>query len=214
MGRYFKWAAADDVCLPDYLRRCVEVLDQEPAVVLAYPRTQFIDAAGNPLEHDDPGWDLRMEQAHERLSYVIASGHWVNSIVGLIRHSALAKTRLMPTYPCGDYRLLAELSLMGRFHEVPAHLLLRRLHPDSSSQHATDGAESGQEVARAIGRGPVRSALPTWSLRLDQFRIVLRRQLAVAGKAVAAGTAAGCLHWGRLPPLRGVGVGCREVRWS
>ena len=45
-GEYFKWAAADDVCRPNYLARCVEVLDRDPTVVLAYPRTQFVDAAG------------------------------------------------------------------------------------------------------------------------------------------------------------------------
>ena len=65
-----------------YLARCVEVLDRDPTVVLAYPRTQFVDAAGRPLDIHDPGWDLRSDEAHERLRYVIFSGHWVNQSSG------------------------------------------------------------------------------------------------------------------------------------
>src|SRR3989442_255266 len=45
-GEYFRWAASDDVCAPQSLARCVEVLDQEPAAVLAYPSTRFIDEHG------------------------------------------------------------------------------------------------------------------------------------------------------------------------
>src|SRR5689334_18309225 len=30
-GKYFKWAAHDDVCLPGFFRRCVEVFDRAPS---------------------------------------------------------------------------------------------------------------------------------------------------------------------------------------
>ncbi len=33
---YFSWAAHDDVRAPQYLERCVEVLDRDPSVILAY----------------------------------------------------------------------------------------------------------------------------------------------------------------------------------
>jgi hypothetical protein len=42
-GEYFKWAAHDDVCRPEFLRRCVEVLDREPEVVLCFTQTLTID---------------------------------------------------------------------------------------------------------------------------------------------------------------------------
>src|SRR5687768_11755331 len=32
-GRYFKWAASDDVCAPDFLSRCVEILDRDASIV-------------------------------------------------------------------------------------------------------------------------------------------------------------------------------------
>lgn len=137
-GEYFKWAPADDICCPTYVERCVAVLDRDSSVVLAYPKTRFIDIERRPLEIEDPGWHLVSDSPVQRLRYVMFHGHWVNSIIGVIRRSALQKTRLMPDYPGGDFRLLGELSLLGKFYEVPEYLFIRRLHERSSSQHAED----------------------------------------------------------------------------
>ena len=35
-GEYFKWAAHDDWCAPQFLGRCVEVLDDDPSTVLCF----------------------------------------------------------------------------------------------------------------------------------------------------------------------------------
>jgi len=45
-SEYFKWAAHDDTCAPEYLRKCVEVLDRDPEVVLCHTTTIDIDAQG------------------------------------------------------------------------------------------------------------------------------------------------------------------------
>lgn len=182
-GRYFKWAAADDICRPEYLRRCVEVLDRDPSVVLTYPATQFVDAEGNLLDIQDPGWDLRGDNPAERLRYVLFSMHWVNSIIGLIRASALGKTRLMPDYPSGDYRVLGELSLLGKFYEIPERLFLRRLHKDASSQHGEDGATPDKNWLVRYWKGSAKSlALPMLSLKFDHFRTVVGSALPVRKK--------------------------------
>ncbi len=49
-GEYYKLAAHDDVCAPDFLEKCVEVLDRDPSVVLCYPKTKIIDENGNFLK--------------------------------------------------------------------------------------------------------------------------------------------------------------------
>ena len=90
------------------------MLDGDPTVVLTYAKTIFIDETGKLLDIKDPGWDLQAESAHERIRYVIYSGHFFNAFYGLIRAHALSKTRLLPGYPGGDYRLLGELSLSGK----------------------------------------------------------------------------------------------------
>jgi glycosyltransferase involved in cell wall biosynthesis len=182
-GQYFKWAAADDVCRSDYLRRCVEVLDQDSTVVLAYPKTQFVDSAGMPLDIHDPGWDLQSTDAHERLRYVIFAEHWANAVVGLIRSCALRKTRLLPGYHGGDYRVLGELSLLGRFYEIPEYLFQRRLHPNALSQHRAVGVNRDANWLAQYWKGDGASlSLPFWSLSFDRFRTIVGSQLPVRQK--------------------------------
>jgi len=42
-GKYFKWAAADDLLEPDFLRRCVEILESDPGCVVAQASTKQVD---------------------------------------------------------------------------------------------------------------------------------------------------------------------------
>src|SRR3989304_6465989 len=37
-GKYFKWAAYDDLLAPDFLSRCIDVLESMPDVVLCFPK--------------------------------------------------------------------------------------------------------------------------------------------------------------------------------
>ena len=170
-GEYFKWAAADDVHEPDYVARCLEVLDSDPTTVLAYGKARFIDQNGESLDDIDPGYDLRSDDADERLRYVISSSHWVNAIFGLIRPDALARTQLMPSYAGADYTLLGELALAGKFVEVGDPLLRRRLHPGASSQN-TDANWMSQFWT---GGGGI--SLPVWSRTRDHFATILRSNL-------------------------------------
>lgn len=195
-GEYFKWAASDDLCQPDYLARCVAVLDADPSVVLAYPKTRFIDERGGLLDRHDPGWDLRSEAAADRLRYVIYAGHWVNSIFGLIRATALARTRLLPGYPGGDYRLLGELSLQGKFFEIPEYLFLRRVHAGASSQNTTN-ARWRAEFFKARGG---QLCLPLWTLSIDHLITIVRSPLSTSEKVSLVGSL-----------LRSMGRGRREL---
>jgi glycosyltransferase involved in cell wall biosynthesis len=197
-GEYFKWAAADDVCRPTYLSRCVEVLDRDPTVVLAYPRTQFVDEAGRPLDVDDPGWDLQSDEAVERMRYVIFAGDWANAVVGLIRASALKQTRLMPAYSGGDYRVLGELSLLGKFYEIPETLFERRLHAGSTSQHGAGGKTPDSKwLIRCWTGEDGRISLPRWGLMIDHFKTVLRSELPIRQKFSLSGSLLRHMRWQR-----------------
>lgn len=193
-GEYFKWAAADDVCLPDHLSRCVEVLDRDPTVVLAYPRTRFINSEGRPLESlRDPGWDLRSDAPHERLRFVINARHWVNAIFGLIRARSLARTRLVASYPGGDYRLLGELSLLGKFVEIPEYLFLRRIHPQGSSQHVNERVW----ISHFYTGSQNRICLPVWNRAYDHFTTVIRSRLRISQKLSLVAALCRRMHWDR-----------------
>jgi glycosyltransferase involved in cell wall biosynthesis len=173
-GKYFRWAAADDVCKPHYLQRCLEALEHHPEVALAYTKVEFIDENGSGVPGTDPGFDLRSDEACERLRYVILAGHWVNAIFGLIRIDALRRTRLLPKYPGGDYTFLGELALEGKFFEVPEALFLRRLHPGASSQN-----RNNVNWVVHLWTGARQVSLPFWSRSRDHFTTILRSQLTV-----------------------------------
>lgn len=190
-GEYFKWAASDDLCKPDHLARCLAVLDMDSTVVLAYPKSRFIDETGKLLDVNDPGWDLRSEDAYERFRYVIYAGHWVNAIYGLIRRHVLSKTRLMPSYPGGDYRLLGEISLAGKLFEIPEYLHLRRLHPGASSQNTTN-LPWMLELHKGK-RGYV--CLPLWQLSADHLMSIIRSELSIAQKLSLVGSLLRHMRW-------------------
>jgi len=202
-GDYFKWASADDICKPEHLARCLEVLERDRTAVLAYPRIQFINENGLPLDIDDPGWDLQSEEAHERLRYTIRAGHWVNPHYGLIRTSALLKTRLIPSYPGGDYRLLAELSLRGKFVEIPERLFLRRIHPGASSQNLTN-LEWTMEFQTG-NRG--RMCLPFWHLNVDHYVTIIKSELGLRYKLSLLGSLLRVMWWQRPRLLQELKVG-------
>ena len=191
-GDYFKWASADDLCKPEHLARCLAVLDNDDTVVLASTKTRFIDESGKILDIDDPGWDLRSDAAHERLRYVIHAGHWMNATFGLMRASALAKTRLIASYPKGDYRLLAELSLRGKFVEIPEYLFFRRLHPGASSQNTTNLRWTAEFHTGNSGR----LCLPFSNLSVDYLITIIKSELSVRYKLFLVGSVVRRIWWG------------------
>ena len=132
-GEYFRWHAADDLSAPECQERCVQALDREPTVVLAYPRTRFIDARGRRLAEPDDGLDLQSPRASRRFREIVTRLGHTNLQYGLMRAAAVRRTRMLGLYPASDMVFLAELTLYGRFWEVPEFLFYRRFHPGASS---------------------------------------------------------------------------------
>ncbi len=190
---YFRWATSDDVSLPDFLRRCIECLDQERDVVLAYTKTRFIDADGRALDRQDAGLDLPSDDPAERFRQILEAGSWVNAVLGVIRSEALAKTGLMPSYSSGDFGLLGELCLFGKFREIPEGLFLRRLHARSSSQHVK---EIGWMELYWKGRaGPFTP--PLWNRCRHHLKTIVQSTLPLRTKLSLAGHLLRTMNWRR-----------------
>lgn len=134
-GEFFKWQAHDDLCLPEFLASCLAVFDQAPgSVVLAYPKTDIIDADGKVLsQHASETLDTRDHRPHRRLATVLRNLNMACPVFGLIRSSALRQTRLIDRFIASDYVLLSELAMLGELREVPQTLFLRRIHPRIST---------------------------------------------------------------------------------
>jgi glycosyltransferase involved in cell wall biosynthesis len=133
-GEYFKWAAHDDYIAPEYLARAVEVLDQDPSVVLSYPRVTIVDEKRNhildytlKLPTDSPSPAVRFRS-------LLLDWSMCFEIFGLIRTSALKQTPVMGNYGHADGVLLARLGLLGRFEEIPEVLFFSRRHAKQSNR--------------------------------------------------------------------------------
>jgi glycosyltransferase involved in cell wall biosynthesis len=143
-SEYFKWSAYDDLCEPTFLEQCISALDRQPRAVLVFPKTRLIDESGHFVRDHEDGLALPQQTAHERLGRLVAALGYANPVYGLIRSSALRRTRLLGDYPSADYVLLAELALLGEFAELPERLFLRRIHPQMSRLQNPDPASAAR----------------------------------------------------------------------
>ncbi len=123
---YFRWAAADDVMAPSFLARCVALLEQEPDVVLAYPKTELIDAAGEHISFYDDNLDLRHSKPYQRVCAFVGRINLCNAVFGVYRSAALAQTHLIQPFPGSDAVLLFESALLGQICELDEPLFRRR----------------------------------------------------------------------------------------
>jgi glycosyltransferase involved in cell wall biosynthesis len=163
-GVYFKWAAHDDLCKPTFLERCVETLDQLPSVVLSYPRTIIIDEDSKIIEYYDVCVRTGSRHANIRFLDLIRVYHGCYQVNGLIRAAALRRSPLIGNYAAADRVLLARLSLLGPFYEVPEYLFLSRRHKAQSV--------SSSRFARTAWFDPTkrgRIVFPEWRLFREHF---------------------------------------------
>lgn len=174
-GEYFKWAAADDVCASTFLERCIEALDQKPSVVLCYPKTRIINEHGQLLRNSLLKLSTMSPVPHKRFNSFILANHGCFQLFGVIRRAILETTSLHGKYVGSDRNLLAELSLIGQFYEVPEHLFFQREHPRTSWNLWPDDRE------RLIYFDPTGKAgrlyLPTWKRGIEYLKSVWRAPL-------------------------------------
>jgi glycosyltransferase involved in cell wall biosynthesis len=131
-GKYFKWAAHDDLLKPAFLQSCLDEMERSPETVVVYTRTEIIDECGAFVRMDDLTLVVDSRKASRRLKNFYRRIRLANPIFGLIRADALRKTRLIDSFISSDLVLLAELLMLGEFKEHPDPLFQRRWHAGCS----------------------------------------------------------------------------------
>ena len=190
-AEYFRWASADDLFAPQSLARCVEVLDREPSVVLAYPKTTLIDDDGRVIRPYEDGLHLQSPRPSDRFAQALYRLVLCNAQYGLMRTEVLKRVLPVGVYVGCDWVLLAELSLYGTFWEIPEHLFFRRMHAAASS--------SMSDAERRVFYDPNdsrRVVLHQWRHLWELARAVQRAPL------------------DRLERIRSVGYLLRQARWQ
>jgi glycosyltransferase involved in cell wall biosynthesis len=180
-GKYFKWAAHDDILTSDFLKSCVEVLEQDASIILCQTQVQVIDQKGildenhphNSTRIDNFLSKINSDEAHLRFADLIQFFHPCIDIFGLMRAHILRKTMLIRPFIGSDRILLAELGLRGRFFRIPAPLFYSRSHEDRSIR-----IDDRLLVARWFdSRDRSRFVMPTWRNFVEYFKTIFRVKL-------------------------------------
>ncbi len=171
-GEYFRWANADDLFGPELHSKCLAVLEEVPDAVLAYGKNRFVDGEGNISDGRDDNLDLRQEKPSDRFPQFYESVGLTNVIYGLMRSSAVAQTALMGdgSFPSADINFMAELTLYGKFIELPDYLFCRRWHSGASSWESVADDEEVQK--QFWNAGSVDFTVPTWRQRFADLRSI------------------------------------------
>ncbi|MEL6930145.1 MAG: glycosyltransferase family A protein, partial [Cyanobacteria bacterium J06600_6] len=105
-GEYFKWAAHDDLCCPCFLEKCVQILDSDPNVVLAYTGCNEIDEHGQEIKQwKNLPHNFSSPNTSQRIKELISNNSWV-LIFGLIRSKVLSMTPLLGSFAMHDWILI------------------------------------------------------------------------------------------------------------
>lgn len=184
-GKFFKWASHDDLHAPEFIERCVEVLEQDSSVVLSYTRTVAIDEQGKFLESYPNKFDVCSPKPHERFRRFhdrMKSFERCDPVFGMIRSSQLRMTPVIGSYVSSDMVLLGELALLGKFHEVPEDLFFRRHHPQMSVKAANIDYDTRLYWFNTNKKGKL--IFPRWRLFLEYHSAINRVEMGWYSKQI------------------------------
>lgn len=176
---YFKWMAHDDECEADLLRRCVQELDADPAVVLCAPATVDIDAHGNrlrgyhwPARTDSPDVPERFHDIlRDRLAF---------PFFGVMRTAVVRELDLSKPCLAFDKVVLTELVLRGRLRVIDDPLHLHREHPNRSMR--VHGHRAASRLASFDPARANRVPLPLLWQALETYKALKRAPLTAAAR--------------------------------
>lgn len=193
-GKYFKWAAHDDVLEPDYLEKCVAALEANPDAVLCQSLVRLIDAEGRSRAiYDSALRGADSPSPSERFRALVISTHWATETFGVARADALAKTRLIAPYFASDKSLCSELALLGRFLQVPEPLFMNRDHPERCVRTAYPNRRTTRQwYLPQAKKHRLIDLCPMWSLYAEHWRMVGRHMSDPAERLKCYGH---LIHW-------------------
>jgi Glycosyl transferase family 2 len=131
-GTYFKWMGDDDWLTPTYVRQCVEVLEDDAALILVTTQQGHVDPDGALESASYDG--TRMRSAHpverftEMLRLLNESRLLLDPLYGMMRQAPVARLA-RPIMIFEDQIFAARLALAGPFGHLDQVLSYRRSTP-------------------------------------------------------------------------------------
>jgi len=191
-AEFFAWVSDHDRWHPRWLGRLLDEMVDDGSTVLAYPITRRTGQDGGELEKGPRLFDTAAcADLAERWRHFCHAGIGSGDMVyGLMRIDALRKAGVFRRVLRPDRLLMAELTLQGRFRQVPEVLWYRRESAGTSVERqrhslvlageepAGFGAPPWWQHARVLWQEYATLPAPTLPLsRGDWGRMLLRYQL-------------------------------------
>ncbi len=176
-GKYFKWAAHDDVIAPSFLATCVAALETHPDCVLAHPWTTIMNEKGQAQQPYQRDGTLRTQslERRERFGDLVLCQHQCYQLFGLMQTEVLRQTPLHGNYGHADGVLLARLALMGPFCEIPERLFWARSHPEQTLYRFIWSQKRPDYYGLTIWCDPAQAGrliLPKWKILTEYARAI------------------------------------------
>lgn len=170
-GTYFMWLAQDDIILPEYIEKCVAMLESSSDIMLT--NSSVLIQHGDQ-RHVYAGLALHTcERPSERFGMVVLRAHWNVELFSLIRRAALLQTKGRQHYYGSDRALIAHLALLGKFGKIEEFLFVNRDHDKRAMRRYSF-------VARLWLHDPSRTSRPMppqWSAYKDYWRALREADL-------------------------------------
>ena len=146
-GEYFMWACHDDYWDPQYLRSCIEALENHDTAVLAATMCKSVDSTTGELILIDKGLSTISLSFSERFKSYKSAIHGGSCIGGLFygvyKRDVLSRCMPLKNRITIDHLLLAEICFLGDFITVQRPLMTKRWGGASASI---------KSIAKLLGR--------------------------------------------------------------
>lgn len=187
---YFMWNAADDVALPDHLRRCTDALAADPGAVVAFSRVRWIDSDGRGVGvEDDRHALIATTSAVRRVDQFLDFGLYeAIGYGGVLRTAELRAMGGLGDYFGSDNVLGIQMALRGTWVQVPEVLFEARRHDAQLSKDQGKDVVDQVRAYRPEWSRPV--AFPQWYVSARMYRAALAGPGSPWERAAAAGAVA------------------------
>jgi glycosyltransferase involved in cell wall biosynthesis len=131
-GTYFKWMGDDDWLAPSHVARCVEILEDDAALILVTTRQAYVGPDGTVESAGYDGARMRSARTIERFTEMLRllneSRLLLDPLYGMMRRTSVT-TLARPLMLLEDEVFAARLALAGPFGHVDQVLSYRRVKP-------------------------------------------------------------------------------------
>ena len=178
-GKYFLWASGHDLWSPNYISANVTMLESNPAGVISYGSSIWIDEEGRELSEcfgytDTSGLDVISR------FFTVYWGN-MNPILGLMRISALDSSMLRSMVGA-DLIMLTELALKGDFlHTSNAHWQRRNFRHERSHSEKLKRYRSPDYL---LTKSLMTRYFPLFRIPYELMKNVLKSNLGIGEKCM------------------------------